>query len=346
MSAPAPEGIHPEPVLRWLRDRVPDVEPPLRFEVIAGGRSNLTYRMEDGAGRAWVLRRPPLHGVLPSAHDVAREHRIISALVRTDVPVPAPVGLCADEDVIGAPFYVMSFVPGLVVRTAADAKRYLTLDDRRLVSERLVDALVALHELDPDAIGLGDLGPREDYVGRQLRRWHRQFERGKTRDLPLIDELHERLAARIPPQGPARLVHGDYRLDNAIVEGGEVRAVLDWELSALGDPLADVGALVTYWGDPAESRSPLLAAPTAIDGFPSRGEVTARYAERSGRDLSDLDFFVAFAHWRVAVILEGVFARFSAGAYGRGVDDSWRRFEQEVEWLAERADEAARRSGR
>lgn len=322
-----------------------DLVPPLTFDLIAGGRSNLTYRVADATGHAWVLRRPPLHGVLPSAHDVAREHRIISALGSSKVPVPGVIGLCLDAEISGAPFFVMDVVPGQVIRTRTDAVR-LPKDQRRAVAEDLVDVLATLHAVDPDGIGLGDLGPREDYVQRQLRRWHRQFERVKTRDLPLIDELRARLAADVPAQGSPRLVHGDYRLDNLIVDRGRVRAVLDWELSALGDPRADLGTLVTYWGVPGDDRSPLPDAPTTAAGFPSPDWLVRRYAVVSGAEPRDVDFFVAFAHWRLAVILEGVYARFSVGAYGSAVDDSIREFGHHVEWLAERADEMARRAGR
>jgi aminoglycoside phosphotransferase (APT) family kinase protein len=318
---------------------------PLTFDLIPGGRSNLTYRVADAAGHAWVLRRPPLHGVLPSAHDVGREHRIISALRSSDVPVPGVVGLCLDAEVTGTPFFVMDLVPGKVIRTRADAHR-LPEVERRSIAEDLVDVLATLHAVDPNEIGLGDLGPREDYVQRQLRRWHRQFEQSRTRDLPLIDELRERLSADVPAQLSPSLVHGDYRLDNLIVDRGEVRAVLDWELSALGDPRADLGTLVTYWGIPDDVRSPLPDAPTTVAGFPSPRELVRRYASVSGAELHDVDFFVAFAHWRLAVILEGVYSRFSAGAYGSAMDDSTRDLGRHVEWLAERADEMARRAGR
>lgn len=336
MQDTGPEGIRTEAVTRWLRDHASELREPLEFALIAGGRSNLTFRVTDPDGRAWALRRPPLHSVLASAHDVAREYHIMAALADTDVPVPEVVGLCEDEDVTGAPFYVMVFVDGDVIRDPSDAESLLTHQQRRAVGQGLVDVLASLHAVEPDQVGLGDLGPREDYIARQLRRWRRQFEQVASRDLPEVFELHDLLADRIPPQGPARLVHGDYRLDNVVVGDGEVRAVLDWELCTLGDPLADVGGLMTFWADPTHERSPVLAAPTTVDGFPPRDEIAARYAERSGRDLSDLDYYIAFAHWRLAVILEGVYERFSSGAYGDVDDESYRHFADEVPFLIER----------
>ena len=229
------------------------------------------------------------------------------------------VGLCEDESVNGAPFYVMEFVEGPILRGLAEAEVFPDEADRRAIGERVADTLVAIHAVDPDAVGLGDLGRKEDYVARQLRRWQGQWEKSKTRELPAIDRVHERLAARIPEQGPATLVHGDYRLDNMILTpGGEVAAVVDWELCTLGDPLADVGLLMAYWPDAAaRSRSRSASPPTSPPASRPGDELAARYAERSGRDLSDLDFFVALGYWKLAIILEGVYARYAAGGYGK-----------------------------
>jgi aminoglycoside phosphotransferase (APT) family kinase protein len=314
-------------------------ELPLRFERIAGGHSNLTYRVTDAAGTSWALRRPPLGKRLGSAHDMAREHRVVAALGPTDVPVAPVAGLCEDDAVNGAPFYVMEFVEGPVLRGLAEAEAFPDEGDRRRIGERVADTLVAIHAVDPDAVGLGDLGRKQDYVARQLRRWQGQWEKSKTRELPVVDRVHERLAARIPEQGPATLVHGDYRLDNMILsESGEVAAVLDWELCTLGDPLADVGQLVVYWADRAEEHPIGLGQPANIaPGFPTREELIARYAERSGRDLSDLDFFVALGYWKLAVIIEGVYARYTSGGYGK-VDDGVEYFARLTERLAEAAE--------
>jgi aminoglycoside phosphotransferase (APT) family kinase protein len=331
-------GIDLDGVTGWFREHVPAARPPLELRPIAGGRSNLTYRVVDAAGAAWVLRRPPLRGVLPSAHDMGREHRVISALAGTPVPVPATFGLCQDEAVTGAPFYVMAYVDGIVPRDEATVAASLDEPARAAAADSLVDALVALHEVDPDRVGLGELGRRSGYLERQLARWQRQLEQSRTRPLPALDEAHRRLAANLPAQvGPARITHGDFRLDNVVLSpAGRVRAVLDWELCTLGDPLADVGLLLVYWAEPGDQTLPLGAAPTVMPGFPDRAALTEAYATRSGRDLSQLDLYVAFASWKLAVILEGVVARHAGGAYGEG-DETWRGLAGVVGALAERA---------
>jgi aminoglycoside phosphotransferase (APT) family kinase protein len=345
-SATVPEGIDRVGVERWFADNVPGARPPLSFERISGGRSNLTYRVADARGSQWALRRPPLGKTLSSAHDMGREHRIISALAPTDVPVAPAVGICEDGSVNGgAPFYVMEWVDGPVLRSKREAERHFGEPDRRAIGERVADTLVAIHAVDPDAVGLGELGRREDYVGRQLRRWQRQWEGWKTRELELIDDVHQRLETRTPPQRETTLVHGDYRLDNMILAAtGEVAAVVDWELCTLGDPLADVGMLMVYWAEPGDEVTALFDPPTLAAGFPGRDEIKARYAERSGRDLSQLDFFVALASWKLAIILEGVYARFAAGQYGASAE-AFRQFADVVVRLADAADEAERRLG-
>ncbi len=337
-----PEGIDRAGVEGWFRANVPEAEPPLSFERISGGRSNLTFGVTDSAGRAWALRRPPLGKRLGSAHDMGREHRVIAALQDTPVPVPPVVGLCEDESVNGAPFYVMGFVEGPILRSAEEAKAFEEAE-RRAIGERVVDTLVAIHEVDPDEVGLGELGKKEAYVERQLHRWQGQWEKSKTRELPAVDEVHERLEARIPDQGPATIVHGDYRLDNMILSpGGEVAAVVDWELCTLGDPLADVGMLLVYWSEAGDDFMPLFAPATIADGFPKREDVKRRYAERSGRDLGQIDFFVALGYWKLAIILEGVYARYAAGGYGK-TDEGFEEFAKIVERLADAAKDATDR---
>ena len=341
----APDGIDQAGVEAWFADHVEGVEPPLAFDRVSGGRSNLTYGVTDTAGHRWALRRPPLGKRLASAHDMGREHRIISALQSTGVPVPPVVGLCEDETVNGAPFFVMGFVEGPILRTRGEAEEAFGEADRRAIGERVVDTLVAIHAVDVDEAGLGDLSRREDYVARQLHRWHGQWEKSMTRELPLVDDLHRRLSARIPEQGPATIVHGDYRLDNMILsERGEVAAVVDWELCTLGDPLADVGLLLVYWSEPDDELMPLVDAATTTPGFPTRAELCERYAERSGRDLAEIDFFVGLGFWKLAIILEGVYARSAAGQYGKP-DEGIERFANIVDQLAQAADDAVRRLG-
>src|SRR3954451_7560548 len=289
--ARAPDGIDPNGVEAWFALNLPSAGPPLSFERIAGGHSNLTFRVRDAGGNSWALRRPPLGKRLGSAHDMAREHKGVSALGPTEVPVAPVVGLCADESVSGgAPFYVMEFVEGPILRGLAEAEVFPEKDDRRAIGRRVADTLADIHAVDPDAVGLGDLGRKEDYVARQLRRWQGQWEKSKTRELELIDSVHERLSARIPKQGAAMIVHGDYRLDNMILTPiGEVAAVVDWELCTLGDPLADVGLLMADSADREPAEFALDQPATLAPGFPSREELANRYAERSGRDLADLD---------------------------------------------------------
>jgi len=339
-------GIAEGPVTEWLDAHLGGPRGPYRFDLVPGGRSNLTYIVTDASGGRCVLRRPPVSHVLPTAHDMSREYRIIHALGPTAVPVPPAVGLCTDEGVNGRPFYVMGFVDGVVLRDDAIAIASLTPELRRTAGEHLIDVLADLHAVDVDAVGLGDLGRREAYIERQLKRWYGQFQQSAAlqgRSVPAVDRVHAFLASRVPDQGPATIVHGDYRLDNTVVDdSGHVAAVLDWELCTLGDPLADLGQLMVNWSQPGESFLPLGHAPTLAPGFPTRAEAQDRYAARSGRDLSALDFYVAFGYWKLACILEGVYSRYAGGAGGgdqSGVD----AFGGQIEALAAAAEETAGR---
>ena len=341
MTPATVEGIDQTAVTAWFEEHAGPVRPPLQFDLIAGGRSNLTYKVEDRDGHRWVLRRPPLGQVLATAHDMGREHAIITALADTDVPVPMTRGLEAGDDVNGAPFYVMDFVDGTVVRTMAEAER-LTAPQRAAAGASLVDVLARIHAVDVDAGGLGELGRREGYIERQLRRWHRQWEQSKMRELPAIDEVHAALAAAIPDQGPAAIVHGDYRLDNCIIaDDGTVAAVLDWELCTLGDPLADVGLLLVYWVEPGDDVT-VGEAPTALGGFGTRADVLARYAAASGRSVEGIDYYMAFGYWKLACIVEGVYARYAGGVMGSDGSGA-ELFAHQVEILADAAAEAVGR---
>lgn len=320
-----PEGVDLPALSRWFGDHVPDAHAnrQLTATLIAGGRSNLTYFVGDGT-REWVLRRPPLGHVLPTAHDMGREHRVISALADTPVPVPRVDALCTDESVIGAPFYVMEKVEGRVLRDAG-AVAALSADEAAACSRALVDVLASIHSVDPFAVGLDDFGRPEGYLERQVRRWGQQWERSKTRELPPLEELARRLQAALPRSGPPAIVHGDYRLDNTMLandDAGRIVAVLDWEMSTLGDPLTDLGLFLVYWGTdtgPAVGSSAGIASTT---GFLGSDEIVARYADRSGRSIEHLDFYVAFAMYKLAVILEGINARFLMGkTLGEGFDE-------------------------
>jgi aminoglycoside phosphotransferase (APT) family kinase protein len=310
-------GIDTGNVTAWLVEHVDGAVGPFRFEIIAGGHSNLTYLVQAADGRRFVLRRPPLGHVLASAHDMGREHRIIAGLQGSGVPVPPALGWCDDPAVNGAPFYVMGHVDGVVVRDRAIAERSLAPAARERASRSLVDTLAAIHAVDLEAAGLADLAKHDGYIERQLKRWYGQWNLQKTRELPLVDEVHDALRAIVPPQGPATIVHGDYRLDNTIVStDGDVQAVLDWEICTLGDPLADIGLLEVYWTGPDDAASAWAASSTSAPGFWNRDRLAERYAEVSGRDLSALEFYVAFGFWKLACVLEGVYSRYLGGALG------------------------------
>jgi aminoglycoside phosphotransferase (APT) family kinase protein len=331
-------GIDVEPVTRWLEANVPGATAPFSFDVIAGGHSNLTYRVTGTDGERYVLRRPPLGHVLASAHDMGREHRIIAGLQQSDVPVPRALGYCDDVAVNGAPFYVMAFVDGHVIRDRDTAERVLSVDARAAASQSLVDTMAKIHAVDLDRAGLSDLGRHEGYIARQLKRWYGQWNQQKTRELPAVDHVHGALAALIPEQGPASIVHGDYRLDNCMITAdGQVAAVLDWEICTLGDPLADLGLLMVYWTGPGDEASAWTGSATTAAGFWNRDQLVARYAEVSGRDVSSLDFYVAFAFWKLACILEGVYSRYLGGALGQRDPAELAHFKLQVDAAAERA---------
>lgn len=304
------EGIHAEQVTAWFKQHVPGIATPLSFSLISGGKSNLTYRVEARDGSAYVLRRPPLGHVLETAHDMGREHRIISALYGKGVPVAKTHGLNLDKSVNGSPFYVMDFVRGVVLQDEA-AARSIDPADRRALGEHIVDVLATLHSIDPDAVGLGDLGRKEAYIPRQLKRWVKQYEDSKTDDIPEMDECRRLLERDMPAQVGSGIVHGDYRPGNLMVDKTKVAAVLDWELCTLGDPLADIGYLLNSWSDPGEPGAE--ASPVAVGGFPTRAEVAGRYAAKTGRDLKQINYYRAFSHWRLAAIGQGVYKRFLVG---------------------------------
>ena len=272
------QGIDEPKVSAWLAEHIEGAVGPFEFTLIAGGRSNLTFRVVDADGHAYVLRRPPLGHVLATAHDMAREHKIIAAVGTTDVPVPPALGLCTDEAVNGAPFYVMGYVPGVVL-DSVDRAVQLPEELRRPACEHLVDVLADLHAVDIDAVGLGDLAKREGYIERQVKRWTTQWEGSKTRELPAIDEVARQLREHMPVQRGSVIAHGDYRFGNCLtdVEHGRINAVLDWELCTLGDPLADVGYMGVYWFD-GNTANVRANDPTSAPGFISYPEVLERYA--------------------------------------------------------------------
>ncbi|GLZ28358.1 acyl-CoA dehydrogenase [Lentzea sp. NBRC 105346] len=282
-------------------------------ELIPGGRSNLTYRVTDGTQR-WVLRRPPLGHVLATAHDMSREYRVISALGPTRVPVPHAELLCEDTDVIGAPFYLMEECSGTPLREQQQAA-WLTAEQATTLSNDLVDVLADLHEVDPAAVGLSDFGRPDGFMARQVARWGKQLDNSRSRDLPGIDELRERLASTVPDSPKATIIHGDYRLDNCLVTEGtpKITAVLDWEMSTLGDPLADLGLLYVYWAGLNIENDPITGTVPSLPGFLSADDIVERYSDRTGTDVKNLGWYIAFGYFKLAVILEGIHYRFTTG---------------------------------
>ena len=306
---------------RWLRDTLPGLIAggPWEAEVISGGLSNITYRLRLPGGTV-ILRRPPLGHVLPRAHDMAREYRVMNALVPTSVPVPGPLALCTDPDVLGVTFYVMREVPGSVLRTPLDTEA-LSVADRAALANELIATLADLHAVSPDAVGLSDYGRRDGYCVRQIRTWGAQWDRSRTRDLPDMGLLLARLAERAPEDSANTIVHGDYRLDNTVVSlpadgPPRIAGVLDWELSTLGDPLADLATTLSYWHDPGDVERweiPVSAGITDKPGFPTTRSLAGDYAARTGRSLDNLSFYMALAWMKLAVICEGVHARYLGG---------------------------------
>jgi aminoglycoside phosphotransferase (APT) family kinase protein len=323
---PSPPGLDLEALAAYLAPVVGGLAGPLRGEVIPGGRSNLTYLVDDGE-RRFVVRRPPLAHVLPTAHDMQREYTITSALNGTDIPVPRLVAQCTDTSVIGAPFYVMEWLDGHVIRDALPAEFAPTPATRRAMSAALVDTLARLHAVVPSEVGLAEFGHPEGFLARQVRRWWQQWEASKTRELPAIETLHRRLDETLPAQSAPGIVHGDYRLDNVMyarTDPSRIVAVLDWEMSTVGDPLCDLGLLLVYWADSADepaARTLHGRALTVDDGFFKRADILAAYAQTSARDLGALEWYVALGAYKLAIIAEGINARFLMGmTVGEGFD--------------------------
>ncbi len=332
-------GIDTQQVSAWISSLDNGLKGPFGFELISGGRSNLTFRVTDSQGRSVILRRPPVAHVLSTAHDMAREFKIISALNQVDYLVPETWALCEDPDVTGATFYLMDFVDGHILRNPESVSG-LGQDFRQAVSRSLIENLVRLHEIDPDTIGLGDLARKDSYVARQLKRWSSQFvisQQLTGRSVQSVSKAYEILSSKIPEQTKAAIVHGDYRLDNCVFSNsGQLLAVLDWELCTLGDPLADVGLLMVYWAEPGDPITALEAAATVDGGFLSRTEMAQIYSDLARVDLASLDYYVAFGYWKLACILEGVYSRYSHGAQA-GDRSDFEIYADQVDILASRA---------
>jgi aminoglycoside phosphotransferase (APT) family kinase protein len=309
-----PTGFDTDRVTAWLAERIDRLQPPLRWTKLPGGHSNFTYRVDDAGGRAVVLRRPPLGELLPTAHDMRREFTVISALWPTPVPVPEPLAFTDDEAVTGAPFYAMSWVEGRSLYTAAETAEHLSSEVARArTGPSFIDTLAALHRLDPDEVGLGGLGKRSSYVGRQLHRWYESWQASKTGERPDVDRLYTFLVQNLPEQTTVSVVHGDYGLHNCrVASDGHIAAVVDWEISTLGDPLADLAYCINAWAESADEDGG-HDPPTILPGFCGREVLIDRYAGSTGADLSRLDFYRCFNYWKTACIVQGVYARYLHG---------------------------------
>lgn len=301
-------------IITWLaKAGITDAE-DVRISLVAGGRSNLTFRLDLPDTRRWILRRPPAGNTLQSAHDVLREFRVLAALGSTAVPVPVVHGSDAGG-AIGVPFYVMDFVDGVVPSTPESITHW-SMAARHQCGLDLIDALAELHDVDAASVGLSNLGRPTGYLERQLRRWQQQWTQSTQRSVPEVELAHDKLNAACPSSGPASLVHGDYHVGNAVFSAdGRLRAVLDWEMCTQGDPIADLAMMLMYWG--RDGADPVVTgSPTGLDGFAERDELCARYETKRGLTLPDLNWYLAFANWRLACIVEGVFARVTQGAMG------------------------------
>jgi aminoglycoside phosphotransferase (APT) family kinase protein len=335
-------GIHEANVTTWMDANVGAVA-PLTFTLIAGGRSNLTFLVVDATGRSFALRRPPTSHVLPTAHDMVREFTIISALHPQGVPVATPLGLCVDATVNERPFYVMEFVAGAILRDRAQAEAAFDVATRATIGNHLATTLAALHDVDVTRAGLGDLARHDGYIERQLKRWRTQYEQMRVEGVDhhgIVEAVGDQLAARVPRQQRVSVVHGDYRLDNVVLnEHGAVKAILDWEICTLGDPMADLGVLLCYWSEHSDATAALLgAAPSTAEGFATRQQVLSSYAAVSDLDVSEVNYYQAFGYWKLACILQGVYARYRAGATA-GDQGSVDEFPAHIAMLAETAKE-------
>ncbi|WP_434158921.1 phosphotransferase family protein [Rhodococcus sp. BGS-1C] len=310
-------GVDFEAVSEWIGGLGIGAIAPLSFDRVGNGQSNLTYAVTDAGGSRWVLRRPPLGSLLASAHDVVREYRILTALQNTGVPVPKMIAVCEDLSVSEVPLVLMSFVDGVVIDSVSTAEK-MTEGQRAAVGGAMAAALANIHRVDLDNVGLADLASHKPYAQRQLKRWTTQWQQSQSREVPAIDALTERLAGNIPVQSEVRLVHGDYHLNNVITSpsDGSIVAVIDWELCTLGDPLADLGGLLAYWPEASDPvAGPFMAS--TLPGFPTRAELTARYAAETGRDVTDVGFWQVLALWKLSIIAEGVMRRAEADARNR-----------------------------
>lgn len=325
MDSREAEGYDIPAVEAWIAENTDELTPPFEWTRLEGGHSNLTYLLEDASGKKAVVRRPPLGKLLPKAHDMGREWSVISSLAPTGFPVPAAYGFCDDKEVTGAIFYVMGFSEGRPLHSKKQAVEWVPDDKRTTMAYSFIDTLADLHAFDPDEIGLGNFAKKEDYIARQIKVWYRSWQSSiepAQFDDPRAHELMQYFLDNTPEQGTARVVHGDYGFHNCLIGAdSKVSAVIDWEISTLGDPLADLAYTLKTWPESEADIERQPDAPTSAGGFPFRAELAERYAERTQSDISQLDFYIAFNHWKAAAIIHGVYARYRAGQKStQGID--------------------------
>ncbi len=284
------------------------------YEQFKVGRSNITFKIFDDSN-VLVLRRPPFGNKLESAHNMQREFKIITELSKNNLKVPKPILLCIDRLICDDDFYIMEYIEGETIADNLIAEKYSDLDKEK-ITESFISTLAELHFFDVEKSGLKDLGKHENYVERQLNRWSKQFNAQKVRDISDLDIATKLLFDNMPSQQKVSIVHGDYRLDNVRINNNSVAAVVDWELCTLGDPLADLGTVIASWADKNEKNTPFIYSPSLSDGFPSRKNILTMYENKSELNLDEIEFYVRLSFWKHAMIMEGVFVRYSLGYYG------------------------------
>ncbi len=337
MLTTVPEGINGPNISRYFAENVPGGDAPLEITLISGGKSNLTYKV-SAPGHTWVLRRPPLGHALPTAHDMSREYSVLAGLAQTDVPSPRPIAFCDDPAVNEVPFYVMQHYDGHILAEEMPAGYATTPEERHALGIGMVRTLAKLHAVDYNAVGLGQFGRPAGFVERQVRRWGQQHQATITRPVPELDEVTQRLNNALPESPAPTIVHGDYRLGNIIMdadEPGNVVAILDWEMSTLGDPLTDLGYTLLYWAEPGDPEEFLAGgALTAQPGFATRAELVDEYARASGRSVHDIDFYLCFAAYKLSIICEGIHYRY---INGQTVGEGFEGYDERCSALARRA---------
>ena len=312
-----------------------EIDRNFQYEQFKVGRSNITFKIFDDKN-SYVLRRPPYGNKLESAHNMSREYKIIDELSKNNLKVPKPIFLYTEKDITEDDFYIMEYVEGKTISDNIEAK-LLSSDEKLTISNSFIETIADIHNFDVVNSKLNDLGKHEGYVERQLNRWTKQFEAQKVREIEDLDFATEMLFQNIPKQQKISIVHGDYRLDNVRVNNGKVAAVVDWELCTIGDPLADLGTIIASWSNSKEKDTPFIYSPTLSDGFLSRSELLEIYSNNSDLDLKNIEFYVRLSYWKHAMIMEGVYVRYSRGSYGKINKKEIELFKQSTVMFAKKA---------